>query len=140
MPRMRRRRFVRGAVAAAAAWTLDRSAMARVVAQAAACAEPVAEGELLGLVPLTGDRPRPTPFGEAVGGPGLDTRVFTDLSQVGPERLITPTAEVFVRTASPPQVSGSEPGPGASRWRAAARLRECPSTSCARRRARWAPT
>ena len=106
MPRMRRRRFVRGAVAAAAAWTLDRSAMARVVAQAAACAEPVAEGELLGLVPLTGDRPRPTPFGEAVGGPGLDTRVFTDLSQVGPERLITPTAEVFVRTASPPQVSG----------------------------------
>jgi DMSO/TMAO reductase YedYZ molybdopterin-dependent catalytic subunit len=85
---------------------LDAAMMTRVVAQAAMCPEPVAEGELLGLVPLTGDRPRPTPFGEAVGGPGLDTRLFTDLSQVGPERLITPTAEVFVRTAAPPQLSG----------------------------------
>ena len=91
-------------MAATAAWTLDRLAMARVLAQAA-CVEPVAAGELLGVVPLTGDRPRPTPFGEAVGGPGLDTRVFTDLSRVGPERLVTPTAEVFVRTAPPPQLS-----------------------------------
>ena len=92
-------------MAATAGWMLDGSAMARMLAQAA-CAEPVAAGELLGVVPLTGDRPRPTPFGEAVGGPGLDTRVFTDLSRIGPERLVTPTAEVFVRTAAPPQVSG----------------------------------
>lgn len=91
-----------------AGWMLDAATTARVLAQAATCPESVAEGELLGLVRLTGDRPRSTPFGEAVGGPGLDTRVFTDLSQVQPGRLITPTAEVFVRTAAPPQVAGRD--------------------------------
>jgi DMSO/TMAO reductase YedYZ molybdopterin-dependent catalytic subunit len=83
--------------------------MARVMAQAAGCGSAEVEGELLGLVPLTGDRPRQTPFGEAVGGPGLDTRQFTDLSLVGPDRLVTPTPEVFVRTAPPP---GIETGAG----------------------------
>jgi DMSO/TMAO reductase YedYZ molybdopterin-dependent catalytic subunit len=58
-------------------------------------------GELLGTVPLHGDRPRPTPFGRLVGGPGLDARQFTDLSTLDPQRLITPTADVFIRTAAP---------------------------------------
>jgi DMSO/TMAO reductase YedYZ molybdopterin-dependent catalytic subunit len=101
---MRRRRFLAGSAGAVAGWSLDSSSLTRVLAQAA-CADTGPEGELLGLVPLTGDRPRPTPFGEPVGGPGLDTRVFTDLSRLTPERLITPTAEVFVRTAVPPEVA-----------------------------------
>jgi DMSO/TMAO reductase YedYZ molybdopterin-dependent catalytic subunit len=58
-------------------------------------------GELVGLVPLHGDRARPTPFGTMVGGPGLDARLFTDLSTLAPDRLVTPIAEVFVRTAAP---------------------------------------
>ena len=58
-------------------------------------------GELIGTVPLHGDRPRATPFGQMVGGPGLDARLFTDLSTLQPDRLITPSAEVFVRTAAP---------------------------------------
>ena len=58
-------------------------------------------GDLVGLVPLHGDRARPTPFGTLVGGPGLDARLFTDLSKLAPDRLITPTAEAFVRTAVP---------------------------------------
>lgn len=97
---MRRRDFMR---AAAGAGLLDSASLARVLAQAA-CGDPAPEGDLLGLVPLTGDRPRQTPFGEAVGGPGLDTRLFTDLSRLAADRLVTPTAEVFVRTAAPPQV------------------------------------
>lgn len=59
-------------------------------------------GELVGRVPLHGDRPQATPFGEMVGGPGLDARLLTDLSKLQPDRLITPTAEMFVRTAAPP--------------------------------------
>jgi DMSO/TMAO reductase YedYZ molybdopterin-dependent catalytic subunit len=58
-------------------------------------------GDLLGTIPLHGDRPRATPFGQMVGGPGLDARLFTDLSTLQPDRLITPSAEVFVRTAAP---------------------------------------
>ena len=58
-------------------------------------------GDLVGTVPLHGDRPRATPFGQIVGGPGLDARLFTDLSTLQPDRLITPVAEVFIRTAAP---------------------------------------
>jgi DMSO/TMAO reductase YedYZ molybdopterin-dependent catalytic subunit len=59
-------------------------------------------GDLVKVIALQGDRARRTPFGETVGGPGLDARLFTDLSLLQPDRLITPTAEVFVRTAAPP--------------------------------------
>jgi DMSO/TMAO reductase YedYZ molybdopterin-dependent catalytic subunit len=58
-------------------------------------------GELVGTVPLHGDRPRPTPFGRIVGGRGLDARLFTDLSTLDRDRLITPSDQVFVRTEAP---------------------------------------
>jgi DMSO/TMAO reductase YedYZ molybdopterin-dependent catalytic subunit len=64
---------------------------------------------LIGLVPLHGDRPRATPFGELLGGPGLDARRFTDLSKLQPQRLVTPTDEMFVRTAAPPGVKVTPP-------------------------------
>jgi len=70
-----------------------------------AMCEPAAPlGELIGLVPLHGDRARATPFGEMLGGPGLDARLFTDLSKLQHDRLVTPTAEMFVRTAAPAAV------------------------------------
>jgi len=74
------------------------SLLAEQIAAGACTDRPL--GELLGLVPLHGDRARPTPFGEMVGGPGLDARLFTDLSKLQPDRLITPTPHVFVRTAA----------------------------------------
>ena len=58
-------------------------------------------GELLNVVPLHGATPRATPFGQIVGGPGLDARRFTDLSRLEPDRIITPTPEMFLRTAAP---------------------------------------
>ena len=61
-------------------------------------------GELLGVVPLYGDQATPTPFGEILGR-GLDARLFTDLSRLRPDRLITPSTEVFIRTTAPPDVS-----------------------------------
>ena len=71
------------------------------------CAQPLCDaasplGDLLGIVPLHGDRPRATGFGQLLGGPGLDARLFTDLSTLQPDALITPTAQMFVRTAAPP--------------------------------------
>ena len=75
------------------------AAFAQQVALAGCDERPI--GELLGLIPVHGDRARPTPFGTMVGGPGLDARLFTDLSTLAPDRLVTPTADVFVRTAVP---------------------------------------
>ena len=42
------------------------------------------------------------PYGVKFGGPGLDARQITDLSRLDPDRLITPSDAVFVRTERPP--------------------------------------
>ncbi len=62
-------------------------------------------GELLGIVPFAGGRGPAAPFGEIVGGRGLDARRFTDLSDLAPDRIITPTDRVFVRTTAPAGVA-----------------------------------
>lgn len=80
---------------------LTRPAAAIAARLADECLSPLPGGQIVGLRPLTADRPRPTAFGTPLGGPGLDTRQFTDLSGVQPDRMLTPTPEVFVRTAAP---------------------------------------
>jgi DMSO/TMAO reductase YedYZ molybdopterin-dependent catalytic subunit len=58
-------------------------------------------GDLIGTVPLHGDSARSTPFGQILGGAGLDARRFTDLAKLQPDRLTTPIREFFLRTAAP---------------------------------------
>lgn len=125
-----RRRFLGAALATAGAWSFDAMSVARLLAQGS-CADAGLEGELLGTLPLTGDQPRQTPFGEAVGGAGLDTRVFTDLSTLAPDRLVTPADEVFVRTAPPAGIAERQAawtiaitGPGAPASITARELRQ----------------
>jgi DMSO/TMAO reductase YedYZ molybdopterin-dependent catalytic subunit len=60
------------------------------------------DGTFLGTIPVHGTTARATPFGQIVGGSGLDGRKFTDISSLQPDRLITPTRDVFVRTTAPP--------------------------------------
>lgn len=62
---------------------------------------PSPPGELIGIVPLHGETARATPFGAIVGGEGLDARQFTDLSRLQPDRLITPSDDMFIRTTAP---------------------------------------
>jgi DMSO/TMAO reductase YedYZ molybdopterin-dependent catalytic subunit len=61
---------------------------------------------LVGTVPLgLSGGARIPPYGRLLGGPGLDARLFTDLSTLSPDRpesLVTPTDRFFVRTAAPP--------------------------------------
>ncbi len=116
-----RRRFLRASLAAAGAWTFDAASVARLLAQSE-CQGAPPDGELIGTLPLTGERQWQTPYGEVLGGPGLETRVFTDLSRLAPDRLLTPTSEVFVRTSVPPGVEAALPtwavtlkGPGGAR-------------------------
>ncbi|MDP1570871.1 MAG: molybdopterin-dependent oxidoreductase [Vicinamibacterales bacterium] len=84
-----------------------------LLAQLAAdtCPDAGPAGTLVRTLPLYGGRgPRPTPFGQIVGRPGLDARRFTDLSQVDADRLVTPTPHVFVRTTAPAAL-GARPMP-----------------------------
>jgi DMSO/TMAO reductase YedYZ molybdopterin-dependent catalytic subunit len=59
------------------------------------------EARLEGVVPFAAARaPDAPPLGRLLGD-GLDARLFTDLSLVDEQRLITPTDQFFVRTAAP---------------------------------------
>jgi DMSO/TMAO reductase YedYZ molybdopterin-dependent catalytic subunit len=62
------------------------------------CDDPLAGGELLGVVPLL-DSGSPD-FGTMVGE-GLDARQMFDLSKVAPGELLTPVPEYYVRTSTP---------------------------------------
>ena len=58
------------------------------------CADPIAGGILLGTVPFTGEGgPLDVPFGS-----GLDGRLFTDLSTLAPDDLVTPNGRYYIRT------------------------------------------
>jgi DMSO/TMAO reductase YedYZ molybdopterin-dependent catalytic subunit len=67
----------------------------------------LAGGRLLGTLPLGGQGAQSAPpFGQILGS-GLDARLFTDLSTLTPETLVTPTERFFIRTTYPPNVSGA---------------------------------
>src|SRR5439155_26808613 len=64
-------------------------------------------GRLLGTLPLGGQGAQPAPpFGHLLGS-GLDARLFTDLSTLTPDTLVTPADRFFIRTTCPPRVSGA---------------------------------
>ena len=113
-----RRFFLRRAAAAAGLGLLSHEAWADLLAQAGCDTLP--DGELVRTLPLYGPGAIETPLGEMLGGPGLDARLFTDLTTLEPDRLITPSHDVFVRTAVPPGLTHdpqtwtvSVPGPAA---------------------------
>ena len=69
------------------------------------CADPATAGTLVGTLPLSRAGAPVQPYGVKFGGRGLDARLVTDLSRLEPDRLITPNAEVFVRTDCPAAVA-----------------------------------
>lgn len=96
-----RRTFVtRAATAVGASLVTQATWPDAMVAQTPPCPT-LPAGELLGLVPLYGPGAADVPLGTIVGGHGLDARQYTDLSHLTPSALVTPSADVFVRTAAP---------------------------------------
>lgn len=93
---------------AGATWAAGAPALLeRLAAAHEPCPAAGPAGVLERTLPLYGGgRPVPTPFGPLVGRPGLDARRFTDLSRLEPDRLVTPTSEVFVRTSAPKALAG----------------------------------
>lgn len=94
-----RRRFIGRSAAAGLALTAPDEWLAGLWAQT--CDDgPL--GDLVGVLPLYGVGAEEVPLGRMLGGPGLDARLFTDLTSLRPDALVTPSDHVFVRTAAPP--------------------------------------
>lgn len=104
---MTRRRFVAGSAVAGLS-VIEGFLPTRTLAQGACGEGP--RGTLVRTLPLYGPGAAETPLGQMVGGPGLDARLFTDLTGLDTGRMVTPTHDVFVRTAVPP---GVNPDPAA---------------------------
>ncbi len=98
-PGVTRRQFLRRAAVAGGLGVAGDGWWARMAAQTACDDAP--RGTLVRTLPLYGPGAIETPFGQMLGGTGLDARLFTDLSRLDPGRLITPSADMFVRTAAP---------------------------------------
>ena len=64
----------------------------------AGCADPFAGGELLGVVPFSGEGDSPM---ETAFNAGLDGRLYTDLSKLDEEHLITDNERFYIRTRFP---------------------------------------
>jgi DMSO/TMAO reductase YedYZ molybdopterin-dependent catalytic subunit len=92
---------------ASASVGLAASSLDRLAAQHP-CADAAAAGTLIGTRPLSREDGVVQPYGVKFGGSGLDARQITDLSRLAPERLITPSDAVFVRTECPPAVRRSQ--------------------------------
>src|ERR1044071_4253555 len=62
------------------------------------CPDPFAGGEQLGIAAFVGESERP--FEQAFDS-GLDGRLHTDLSKLGPTNLVTPSDAFYIRTRYP---------------------------------------
>jgi DMSO/TMAO reductase YedYZ molybdopterin-dependent catalytic subunit len=72
----------------------------------ASAAESLKGGKLVENVPFTGEGHDPV---DTAFGLGLDGRLFTDLSALSPESLITPVDKFYIRTRCPDQIDYSTP-------------------------------
>ena len=96
-----RREFLRSSIATALAGLAARSA-------APQSNDPFAGGVMVGTRPLSGRGAVDNPIGTLLGS-GLDARLFTDLSTLTPDTLITPNDRFYVRTSAPDRLDPSRP-------------------------------
>ena len=96
-----RRDFLRGSLGLGAA--LGLGGLAELDALASAV-EP--EGVYLGELPFQAEPEVPAGVKQHAG---LDARLYTDLSRLTPDRLVTPAEEFFVRTGRPDRLDPSRP-------------------------------
>jgi DMSO/TMAO reductase YedYZ molybdopterin-dependent catalytic subunit len=99
---VRRRQFL---TAATAPWLLAAIEPLLGLAQL----QPPPGGRLVRTMPLGRFDGEPVPPLGKLIGTGLDARLFTDHSALGPESLITPTDRFYVRTAATSEMSRSGP-------------------------------
>src|SRR5262245_36793902 len=110
-PGTSRRDAIRTMAALAGASVVDLGpALTRLIAEQSdqSCSADQALGRLVGTLPLSRPDGVVQPFGVKIGAPGLDARLNTDLSKVEPDRLITPTDQIYLRTECPAAVAAHQ--------------------------------
>jgi DMSO/TMAO reductase YedYZ molybdopterin-dependent catalytic subunit len=73
---------------------------ATLLSPAIARLQPPPGARLVSVLPFGDPSGRATPLNRLLGA-GLDARLFSDLSSISNDRLVTPTDQFFIRTASP---------------------------------------
>ncbi len=68
--------------------------------------DPFRGGKQLGILEFAGESKAPL---DTMIGAGLDARLFSDLSRLNPEQLVTPTEEFYVRTTASELLDTSKP-------------------------------
>jgi DMSO/TMAO reductase YedYZ molybdopterin-dependent catalytic subunit len=100
-----RRALLARAAAGGGLWLLGCGDDSLAPLPAGGCTDPFAGAELLGLVPFVGEG---DPVLDTAFGTGLDGRLYTDLSGLGPETLVTPNDHFYVRTRAPASLAPAE--------------------------------
>ena len=102
-PKVSRRQLIGALAASAGAAAFDSGpVLARLIAETGqGCGDERPLSRLVGSLPLSRPDGLVQPFGVKIGRPGLDARLNTDLSVLGPDRLITPSNLAYVRTECP---------------------------------------
>jgi len=67
---------------------------------------PFRGGKQLGILEFTGESQAPL---DAIIGAGLDARLFSDLSRLSPEQLVTPTEKFYTRTCASELLDAGKP-------------------------------
>jgi len=68
--------------------------------------DPLGDGKQLGILEFTGESRAPL---DTIIGAGLDARLFSDLSRLSPEQLVTPTEKFYTRTCASESLDGGKP-------------------------------
>ena len=108
LPRSRRQFLHRALATGSLALARPDALLAQLTAEIACLPAPA--GQHLRDLPLYGAGAEEVPLGQMLGGPGLDARLFTDLTHLAADRMVTPASELFVRTAVPPGLDHAPAG------------------------------
>lgn len=101
-----RRRFLRVSLLGSGALLLRFDKLGGLAPPQNEQADPLRGGKQLGILAFTGESREPL---DALIGAGLDARLFSDLSALSPEQLVTPIEKFYVRTAASELLDTSKP-------------------------------
>ena len=104
--RISRRKLLRGSIVAGGALLLGFDKMAWPKSAQLGVKDPLAGGRRVGLVGFSQEAPVPM---ETAFGDGLDGRMYTDLSRLTPQNVVTATESFYVRTRASELLEGQKP-------------------------------
>jgi DMSO/TMAO reductase YedYZ molybdopterin-dependent catalytic subunit len=104
--RISRRKLLRGSIVAGGTFLLRFDKMAWPKSAQVGVKDPFAGGRRVGVVGFSQEAPVPM---ETAFGDGLDGRMYTDLSRLTPQNVVTATESFYIRTRASELLEGQKP-------------------------------